>query len=385
MALSHSQQSSSYGNLNVVLENPARPPAKRKRHSYQVPQTEEHWQSRRMECGLATPKDILNKIESLKTWDRRKLLPWEKLVVVAATIVDLSTGQDEDTLKFGQVYTDYMSYNTRRRDRAAVLNLIRLLDRLYPNLEHRTFELLAIWDIPLSVIRIWTSSKFEEMYSEFSGNLLEPKKEIQASIPLYIPFLVHLLRPEYSLNTIQVALKTRTLTQDDLELFQDMCKSQQCVPRLLSTLGDFRTPHCQVEVATTQLSEKSPTPEGSDSELGKSIRLDKTYSSIINTHIAGYTTFSISQELQRNASRANSEQEVCNRIKRCNTRIIQYDWTDQYHLPVANQAIDDLNNCWLDLPSLWFVNTVLRLELLNSNNTRLDGLDRPDMNFVLIP
>ncbi|KAF5018842.1 hypothetical protein F66182_9171 [Fusarium sp. NRRL 66182] len=253
--------------LHVVLEDPLQPTSikKRQQPAYTIPPTEEQWRS----C--------------LGSWDQRELKNWEKLVVIAATVVDLDRGQEEDKLQFGKAYDSRMSYITYRKDRAAVLNLIKLLDRLYASLEHRAFELLR-------------------------------------------------------------ALKTKTLTQDDLDLFQETYRTRQCAPSLLSTLGDFRTPHCKLEATSSQPSQELLVPNDYDSELASALHLDKMFPVVVNIHIKGYTTFNMPQELQRKASQADKKQEVCNIIERHNTCISQYEWSDRFHLPVANQAIDDLGS-----------------------------------------
>ncbi|CAF3656456.1 unnamed protein product [Fusarium graminearum] len=136
----------STSSLRVVLENPAQPAARRQPPSCSIPENEEEWQSIRLQTGLDTLGSILGKVSSLvESWDRRELQEWEKIVIVAATIVDLRAGHDEKTLRFGELYAGRMTYETYRRDRAAVLNLIRLFDRLYAGLEHRAFEFLIIW------------------------------------------------------------------------------------------------------------------------------------------------------------------------------------------------------------------------------------------------
>ncbi|KAF5022315.1 hypothetical protein F66182_5644 [Fusarium sp. NRRL 66182] len=139
-------QAPSTDSLLVVLEDPAQPKPKRKRLSYSVPQTEEQWQSFRVVCGMDTPENLLSKAAEIDKLDQvGELQHWQRLVVIAATIVDLSTGTKEDKLELGKVYDRRPTYDTRRKDRAAVLNLIALLDCLYSALEHRAFELLVFW------------------------------------------------------------------------------------------------------------------------------------------------------------------------------------------------------------------------------------------------
>lgn len=136
--------------LQIVLECPAQPrPAKRaKLLHWPVPQTEEQWQSARASCGLDTPESIIQKMAQLRDWGMGQpveLQHWQKLVVIAATVVDLSAGREEDaTLTLNRVHGRPHGYETSRKDVAAVLHLIELLDQVYPCLEHRAFELLVI-------------------------------------------------------------------------------------------------------------------------------------------------------------------------------------------------------------------------------------------------
>ncbi|CVL08117.1 uncharacterized protein FMAN_14219 [Fusarium mangiferae] len=257
-------------------------------------------------------------------------------------IAEIGKGQDEDNLKYGKTYSSRMSSITYRKDRAAVLNLIKMLDRLYFRLEHRAFELLVIWDIPLTKLRKWTSRTFDEFLSSLPEVSFRPTAEEQASLAFYVPFLIQLIRPQYSLQVIQNALKTRTLTQQDLDRFKENYRTRQCPPSLLGTLGDFRTPHCKLDATSSRPSQQLLTSNEDDSDLDSALHLDKLFPAIVGIHIDGYTTFDLSLDLQRKASLAHRRQEVCNRIERHNTRIHQYEWSEEFHLPVANQVIDDL-------------------------------------------
>ncbi|KAL3590916.1 hypothetical protein FPOAC2_13120 [Fusarium poae] len=318
----------SSSSLQVIFVNPAKP--KTKRH-FSIPQSEEQWQNCRCEYGLATVDSLINKVSNLRGWDQRHLQEWEKFVVIAATVVDLYRGQEEDTLRLGKVYAGRTGYETRRKDRAAVLSLISLLDRLYSaGLKHRAFELLILLNLRLSKLRLWTLRYFKEIFLEFPKILFEPKQEIQACVPLYLPFLVQLLRPEYTLNTIQRALKSKTLTRQDLDAFQQACHTRQSVPSLRFDSGGFQA---------SQLPQES---QALDHELGQALHIDKMFPADLNIAIAGYKVFDMSQELYQKASVAEKHQEICNRIERSNACITQYEWSDRFHLPAANQAIDDL-------------------------------------------
>jgi hypothetical protein len=203
----------------------------------------------------------------------------------------------------------------------------------------------------LSKLRLWTLRYFKEIFLEFPKILFEPKQEIQACVPLYLPFLVQLLRPEYTLNTIQRALKSKTLTRQDLDAFQQACHTRQSVPSLRFDSGGFQA---------SQLPQES---QALDHELGQALHIDKMFPADLNIAIAGYKVFDMSQELYQKASVAEKHQEICNRIERSNACITQYEWSDRFHLPAANQAIDDLVSVLLPL-------TLLSFKLLNDQTKR---------------
>ncbi|KAF4990629.1 hypothetical protein FDECE_14294 [Fusarium decemcellulare] len=312
--------------LQVVIEDPAQSKKRKWSDDPSLPQTEEEWQDSRVKHGLDTAEHILNKIMRPELSQNRSQLQrpdWQKVVLIAASIVDLSVEREADAeLALTEVHGRLPPYGTSRKDRAAVLRLILLFDSLYSRLEHRAFELLVILDIPLSKLRLWPLKKFQEIKSQLS-QALEIKEEIQASLPFYIPFLVRLFRPQYTLDQIYRALNTNTLSQRDFERFQETHRSRQFRTCLLNTLGDYRTRH-----------------RGFDSS--KILHADDLANAITHTSIAGFKTFDFSAELQLEASRAGNEQTICTHIAKHGSRLVQFDWSDTFHLPVADQAIDDL-------------------------------------------
>ncbi|RSL47853.1 hypothetical protein CEP54_013200 [Fusarium duplospermum] len=341
--------SSQGSKFQIIFDCPTQPrPAKRQKAlHWSVPQTEEQWQRARAACGLDTPKSIIYNMTQLKNWAMGQpsaLQPWQKLVVIAATVVDLSTGREEDaTLTLDRLYGRPHGYETRRKDISAVLRLIELLDELYSCLEHRAFELLVILNIPLSSLRLWTRKDFQQIKSQCSQTM-EPKKEIQASAPFYIPFLVSLLRPEYTLNHIYTALNTNTLGREDFERLHEVYNNRKLRPCLLVTRGDHRTPFCQLAPPKPQLPSEPQSPSIQDDfDLGEIFHVEQMYTVTVYTSITGYKTFNLSEELQKKASRAEKEQTISTTITTFGTRIVQFDWSRSIHTPIADQAVDELS------------------------------------------
>jgi hypothetical protein len=72
-------------------------------------------------------------------------------------------------------------------------------------------------DTPTSILRLQSIQKFEKLKGELQQ--CKPFTETQDSMKLYIPFLVRLIRPNYSLSDIQMALGTSLLNESDWESF----------------------------------------------------------------------------------------------------------------------------------------------------------------------
>lgn len=172
---------------------------------------------------------------------------------------------------------------------------------------------------------------------------MEPTKEVQASAPFYIPFLVSLLRPRYTLERIYKALNTNALDQDDLDRFHEVCRSQKLRPCLLGTRGDYRTPFCQLAPPRPK-QPSEPQASSSQDEFGLSniFHVEKMCTVAVYIPMAGYTSFNLSEELQRRASRAKREQTVSATITKPGTRLVQFDWSDSIHTPIADQVVDEL-------------------------------------------
>ncbi|RSL89675.1 hypothetical protein CDV31_015820 [Fusarium ambrosium] len=349
MSLEYPGASQGGSELQIIFDCPAQPrPAKRRKLlHWSVPQTEDQWQSARVACGLDTPESIVSKMTQLKNWGMGQpveLQPWQKMVVIAATVVDLSAGKEEDaTLTLNRVYGRPHGYETRRKDVSAVLRLIELFDDIYSCLEHRAFELLVILNIPLSIIRLWTRKNFQQIKSQ-CPQTMEPREEIQASAPFYIPFLVRLIRPQYTLDRIYKALNTNTLDQDEFSRFHEAYRNQKLHSRLLGTRGHHRTPFCQLAPPKPQLpSEPQQSPSMQDDfDLDEIFHVDQMYTVKVYTSITGYKTFNLSEELQKKASRAEREQTVSTTITTSSTRIVQFNWSRSTHTPIADQAVDEL-------------------------------------------
>ncbi|RSL37938.1 hypothetical protein CEP53_015340 [Fusarium sp. AF-6] len=206
-------------------------------------------------------------------------------------------------------------------------------------------------DIPLSSLRLWTRKNFQQIKSQ-CPHTIEPREEIQASTPFYIPFLVSLLRPKYTLNHIYAALNTNTLGRGDFERFHEVYRNRKLRPCLLVTRGDHQTPFCQLAPPKPQQQPSEPQSSSiqDDFDLGEIFHVEQMYTVTVYTSITGYKTFNLSVELQKMASRAEKEQTISTTITTFGTRIIQFDWSRSIHTPIADQAVDELASLPLPPP-----------------------------------
>ncbi|KAH7131190.1 hypothetical protein EDB81DRAFT_808097 [Dactylonectria macrodidyma] len=195
-----------------------------------IPQDEQQWQIQRKLHGLDNPEHIVNKLavfdaRGLSCDSHPELEIWQQVVLFAASIVDLHFGQDKAAFSRG-VLGGRLTSVPQKRATTAVLRLIKSLDRLYPHLKHRAFELLVFLDVPISMLQRWPRRDFERLETFFPRDT-KPPDEIEASVPLYIPFLVKLLRPMYPLEQICVALKTNTLGKCEFDKFWKSIQSSK--------------------------------------------------------------------------------------------------------------------------------------------------------------
>ncbi|KAI5465155.1 hypothetical protein BGZ63DRAFT_379472 [Mariannaea sp. PMI_226] len=345
----------------IALEGPrtilphSRPPRKKRKRlppselASQL-QSEEEWQSSRVKCGLDTPKNILDKLGSLKNLvlSRTGLEPWQRLVVIAATIVDLATGNVEEANRtLDSIYPQPPSEDTLRRNKSMVHRLIGLMDDLYSCLEHRAFEILVILNIPTYTLARWDEPKYRKL-NELVYRSYKPKEEIQASAPIYIPFLVWLLRPNYSLEEICNALNTRLLGQREFERFQSAITSRKLEPCLLDTLGDYRTPRIAVKSGFA-VPDTSNVLSNRFGDCGEQDRLDfsdsldysQIYPVTVYVSIVFYTTFDLPEKIWQNALSAGLEKNNRVGIVKPGSEFAQYDWSD-IHTTVARQVLNYL-------------------------------------------
>ncbi|KAH7478484.1 hypothetical protein FOMA001_g9762 [Fusarium oxysporum f. sp. matthiolae] len=297
---------------------------------------------RRGRQGLNDAEKLSFKLAQLKNLDlihdpnqRFVLDHWQELVVIAATIVDSYLGhEDVAVLTTTHLNGSELSRDTILRDKRVVREMIKLTDHMYLHWKYHglALELMVLLstafhlnlrsmfsyvaaDIPLSVLRQQSTRKIQELQ-----RLLEqctPSPKIKSSVKLYIPFLVLLLRPEYSLVDVQNALQTSLFHMSDWDLF---CK----------------TAALEYDPVRDVWTSRKLIPSR-ELEMQEFIDYKGNYPVEVRVPISGFKTFEASLDLQQKAARASQLQ-----VEGARTGpLLAYGW-DDIHDAIQQQVLQDL-------------------------------------------
>ncbi|KAF5019669.1 hypothetical protein F66182_8319 [Fusarium sp. NRRL 66182] len=339
--------------LQVVFENPqARKAQARKtstRPSLVLPKhftslledlAQENGQlKRRRQLGLADPANIRRKLIQLEKIDLihypyQKLLldHWGELIIIGATIVDSYLGnKDTASSTLAQLYRKQLSRETITRDRMAVFQIVRLIDDLYFQWKHNfAFEILILLDTPISVLRQQSALKFNKLKLLVQQHT--PYANVKSSLPLYIPFLIALLRPQYTFIQVKKALQTRHFNQSDCDAFR------RAIHESSPQYDAIRDSWTKEELLPAH-SEELLGDNGFD--MTEFIDFKGNYPAEVPIQVPGFKQFTASRDLQQRAAEASQKQRGCIRT---NASLFAYDWADDIHGPVVEQAVQDLAN-----------------------------------------
>ncbi|KAG7403862.1 hypothetical protein Forpe1208_v016344 [Fusarium oxysporum f. sp. rapae] len=197
-----------------------------------VPKNEEGWRIARQQHAFSTPEDMLNTLEELL--DGRKKSHLYVIVYLASRYTILcGDSSQKDT-----VYLDLRELlgNPKLQDNMlvtymnSVVKLVKALDDLFlKGLLHRAFEVVLYIPIQISHLRLYGPNR-DQFVSFFS--IQKPPAEIQGSLLLSIPFLVHRLFPQLSLTSIQKAFGTTLHSPAEYCIFESAIEAQSVIPRL---------------------------------------------------------------------------------------------------------------------------------------------------------
>ncbi|KAF5962408.1 hypothetical protein FBULB1_14202 [Fusarium bulbicola] len=301
--------------------------------------------TRRRLRGLDNPRDVHRQLSKLEKIDliqwpsqHAALVPWQQLVIIAATIVDKHLGHQEIAAStITHLHGKQVSQDLIAKDERAVREIIQLIDHLYLQWEDLALELLMLLgnntpfstyfassypvsDTPLYILRAQSARKHRMFKKRLQEHTPSPK--IRSSLKLYIPFLVLLLRPKYKLSHIQDALKTTLLNLDACDLFWE---TSHGLPLGYDPIRDAWT---------------GPRPlPSTDLDLSEFIDYKRNYPAKVNIPISGFKAFETSLDLQREVAYVNQNQSG---YTPTNDYIFSYDWDEGIHGHAMQQVLQDL-------------------------------------------
>ncbi|KAF6528240.1 hypothetical protein IWW34DRAFT_859468 [Fusarium oxysporum f. sp. albedinis] len=182
-----------------------------------IPKDENQWQEAREVHRFATPEDVHRTVSSLVQDIQGEFLPEDlrRLIYIAVCCVEHSENEAEAYRKYrSRVHAkDDLREFTIRNYMSLVRGLVALMDELYPRSRHRSFEGTLLY-APLTLGALGHYKQAPDQFkSSFSTAAIA--LEVQASLPLYLPFIVATRHPEHPYETVCRALGTNILSKED--------------------------------------------------------------------------------------------------------------------------------------------------------------------------
>ncbi|RYC79588.1 hypothetical protein BFJ63_vAg17526 [Fusarium oxysporum f. sp. narcissi] len=199
-----------------------------------VPKNEEDWRLARQKHAFSTPAEMVKTLEDLLHGKKKSQL--YKTIYLASRYVILRSDPSQKETVYSDLrkcldnltLQDDMLY----RYMDSVVKLVKALDDLFlKGLLHRAIELVLYIPIHISHLRLY-GPKPDKFVTFFS--IQKPPVEIQGSLLLSIPFLVHRLFPELSLTSIQNAFGTTIHSPAEYCIFESAIQGRNMLPRLPS-------------------------------------------------------------------------------------------------------------------------------------------------------
>ncbi|KAF4493903.1 hypothetical protein FAGAP_9972 [Fusarium agapanthi] len=182
-----------------------------------IPKNENQWQEAREVHRFATPEDVHTTVSSLVQDGQGEFLPEDlrRLIYIAVCCVEHSENEAEAYRKYrSRVHAkDDLGELTIRNYMSLVRGLVALTDELYPKLQHRIFEATLLY-APLTLGALGHYKQAPDQFkSSFPTAAIAP--EVQASLPLYLPFIVATRHPEHPYETVCRALGTSIIGKEE--------------------------------------------------------------------------------------------------------------------------------------------------------------------------
>ncbi|KAI8717985.1 hypothetical protein NCS52_00876000 [Fusarium sp. LHS14.1] len=336
-----------YGQFQLDL---AQPPDRRPRQQPQspqdaafsrldacIPKNEDQWQAARRDHGFETPEDVHTMVSSL-IQDTSLPLDLRRFVYIAVCCVECRKNEGEAFRNYRARTQTESGDLTIRNYMTLVRGMIALMDRCYSIIQHRAFEALLLF-APLNLHSLGYYKKAPERFEAcFPRDIVN--FEVQASLPLYLPFIITSRHPEYKYDEVCRALCTGLFDEKAYVEFVSTLDRLKRVP------GALPAP---------QKSEPPVSSKGARYDAIRGIWVndandvdDVDVTEYVNTEIyaipdrhTGYKVFDISEIIQQNAAMAAKEQAGCVPQEIPGVVSFKFDWSTHHDI-VCSQVLGAL-------------------------------------------
>ncbi|KAF5025535.1 hypothetical protein F66182_2387 [Fusarium sp. NRRL 66182] len=196
-----------------------------------VPKTEADWQTVRRRHDFDSAERIPGTLARLL--DPLEQSSLHKIIFMAGCSVDLHGAGDKEPIysALRQLWRKpELPSSTLDRYLLAVGRLVEVLDKLYvQGLRHRALELILY--IPNEMAHLRRYGEHQDRFLQ-SIPIIKPTLEVQGSMVLYTPFLLHYIRPDLDYHRICKALGTRLFLEEELQQFSSAVRIRRLDPRL---------------------------------------------------------------------------------------------------------------------------------------------------------
>ncbi|EXL67124.1 hypothetical protein FOPG_16735 [Fusarium oxysporum f. sp. conglutinans race 2 54008] len=289
-----------------------------------IPKGENQWQEAREVHRFATPQDVYRTVSSLVQDVQGEFLSEDlrRLIYIAVCCVDHSENEAEAYRKYrSRVHAkDDLREFTIRNYMSLVRGLVALMDEVYLKLRHRGFEGTLLY-APLSLGALGHYKQAPEQFTScFPTAAFTP--EVQASLPLYLPFIVATRHPEHRYRKVCRALGTKILREEEYVKFVSVLQNGRPIPYVLPANAP------------------DPSVAFSDSK-GRYDPVRDQWVPVTIPNLAGFKPFEIPESLQQIIARAGKQQDDPVRLDVHGAVIFRFGWSRD-HQEVVDRVIDVL-------------------------------------------
>ncbi|KAF4461409.1 hypothetical protein FALBO_11797 [Fusarium albosuccineum] len=327
----------SYGQFQLpVSQTPDRQPRDPRQETFAkldkcIPKDEDQWQESRRRRNFETPEDIYRTVSALVE-DRLLPLDLRRLVYIAVCCVEHRKNEAEAYRNYrARVDNQDPGELTIRNYMSLVRGVIALTDDLYLTLRHRAFEAVLL----VAPLGLASLGYYRQLPDRFKSCFPRIKiiPEEQASLPLYLPFIVTCRHPEYKYNDVCEALDTSVLDNGEFVKFVSVLESKKPIPHILPA-----PPGSQLPVSTKRKVYDPIRDEWLDEEVDMAEHFNTEELYAIPDRITGYKVFDIPETIQQKAAIAAKEQDGCVPQEISGVISFRFDWST-HHDVVCSQVL----------------------------------------------